>query len=120
MVRHRFFRDSCIETSRKGEYQKDIFRCTKDDAREHYPERVVIIDDKPVVYNETCPDNAIPIKPYYGTDPDDDELLKLLPFLNALSAVNDVRSVLQLRRTKGLTKKDYPESFPDDWKPFLW
>jgi TFIIF-interacting CTD phosphatase-like protein len=63
----------------------------------HWPERAVLVDNSPVSYESTCPDNALPIKPYFGTDPGDNELLALLPVLVALSSLQDVRSLLGLR-----------------------
>ena len=99
-----------------GQYRKDI---SKPDIvpHEHYPERVVFLDNTPAAYESTCPDNAIPIKSWYGTDPNDDELLSVLVFLNALSAVNDVRSVLRLRRL-GQTEKGR-KTIQELWKKQL-
>ena len=45
----------------------------------------------------TPPDNAIPIKSWFN-DPSDTALLNLLPILDALRFVSDVRSVLSRNR----------------------
>lgn len=92
VIRRRFFRDAC-QSAGNGKYVKDLSLV----CGEHYPERCVIIDNSPCAYSSTCPDNAIPIKGFFGNDPADDALLGLLPLLNALNAVRDVRSVLRLR-----------------------
>jgi len=56
---------------------------------------VLIIDNSPYAYRD-FPDNAIPIKTFIY-DPDDTELLKMLPFLDALRFTKDVRSILGRR-----------------------
>ena len=45
----------------------------------------------------SIPDNAIPIKSWFN-DPSDTALLNLLPVLDALRFVSDVRSVLSRNR----------------------
>ena len=50
----------------------------------------------------SIPDNAIPIKSWFN-DPSDTALLNLLPVLDALRFVSDVRSVL-LRNREGLVQ----------------
>mmetsp|Transcript_90502 Transcript_90502/g.258506 ORF Transcript_90502/g.258506 Transcript_90502/m.258506 type:complete len:353 (-) Transcript_90502:253-1311(-) len=92
VVRRRLYRDAC-KVGGQGRYHKDLALA----AGDHYPERALIVDNSPCAYTSTCPDNGVPIKPYFGNNPNDDELLCLLPFLNALTAVQDVRSVLKLR-----------------------
>ena len=60
-------------------------------ALRHPLTRVLLLDDKP----EGCaaaPDNLIPIKPYWGGS-DDRELQKILPLLDELRHVEDVRAV---------------------------
>ena len=52
------------------------------------------------MYQVSCdlpPDNAIPIKSWFN-DPSDTALLNLLPILDALRFVSDVRSVLSRNR----------------------
>ena len=77
-----------------GRYLKDLREAV---PPEHWPERALLVDNSPCAYDHTCPRNGVPVRSWYGTDPNDRELLYLLPFLAALSAVGDVRSVLGLR-----------------------
>lgn len=58
-------------------------------------ESMIIIDNMPVSFKEDV-DNGIQINSWYG-DPRDIELLKLLPLLEGLRNVADVRLVLGLR-----------------------
>ncbi|XP_016957812.1 CTD nuclear envelope phosphatase 1 [Drosophila biarmipes] len=58
----------------------------------------LIIDNSPYAYRD-FPDNALPIKTFIY-DPEDTELLKLLPFLDALRFTKDVRSILGRRVTR--------------------
>ena len=52
------------------------------------------------------PDNAIPIKSWFS-DPSDTALLELLPVLDALRLVSDVRSVLSRNREALRSKVAY-------------
>ena len=54
--------------------------------------KVIIIDNSPMAYRLT-PENAIPIKSWFD-DPHDFELMDLIPILEALSKVKDVRKVI--------------------------
>ncbi len=91
-LRRRYFRDSCVE--RGGNYIKDLRRIGQ------HPEHTVIIDNSPVAYSAD-EDNALPIKTWVD-DPNDTELIALLPLLDGLRAVHDVRSVLS--RRKGMSE----------------
>eukprot|EP00617_Octactis_speculum_P017648 CAMPEP_0185748672 /NCGR_PEP_ID=MMETSP1174-20130828/7391_1 /TAXON_ID=35687 /ORGANISM="Dictyocha speculum, Strain CCMP1381" /LENGTH=293 /DNA_ID=CAMNT_0028424473 /DNA_START=246 /DNA_END=1128 /DNA_ORIENTATION=+ len=94
VVKKRLYRDACgPRLDPLGSYTKDL-RLASGTA---FPERALIIDNSPSAYKMTCPDNAVPIKSFFGNNPDDDELLCLLPFLSALCEVQDVRSILSLR-----------------------
>ncbi|XP_068144100.1 CTD nuclear envelope phosphatase 1 [Drosophila tropicalis] len=55
----------------------------------------IIIDNSPNAYRD-FPENAIPIKAFIY-DPNDKELVKLLPFLDALRFTKDVRTILGRR-----------------------
>merc|ERR1739842_80610 len=57
---------------------------------------IFILDNSPGAYR-SYPDNAIPIKSWFN-DPSDTALLNLLPVLDALRFVSDVRSVLSRNR----------------------
>ena len=59
----------------------------------------MIVDDLPHCWPAGGgAENVLPIAPFYGDDPYDTELLKLLPLLGALAHVGgDVRSILGRR-----------------------
>ncbi|KAH8394851.1 hypothetical protein KR222_008059, partial [Zaprionus bogoriensis] len=84
ILQRRYYRQHCMPAS--SYLGKDLYMVNKDLSR------VFIIDNSPSAYRE-FPQNAIPIKSYVY-DPEDQELLNLLPFLDALRFTRDVRSVL--------------------------
>ncbi|KAL7266136.1 Nuclear envelope morphology protein 1 [Rhizina undulata] len=83
----RYYRQHC--TNRNGAYIKDIGAVEPDLSK------VIIIDNSPTSYlfHE---DNAIPIEGWIN-DPTDVDLMNLIPLLQALQYVTDVRAVLALR-----------------------
>jgi CTD nuclear envelope phosphatase 1 len=106
---------SCL--NQRGNFIKDLSVLNKDLSQ------VIIVDNSPVAYTlnprkpHTRPmarcrfaqyaltilpltENAIPISNWMGTDPGDEELLNLLPFLDALRWTHDVRSILSLRLSR--------------------
>ena len=100
----RYYRQHC--TFRNGAYIKDLSSIEPDLSK------VVILDNSPVSYifhegkstqqarafrSLTTPDNAIPIEGWIN-DPSDNDLLHLIPMLEALQYVTDVRALLALRR----------------------
>jgi len=54
---------------------------------------VIIIDNSPASYL-LQPENAVPIDSWFD-DPQDTELLDLIPFLDDLALCDDVRDVLE-------------------------
>lgn len=60
--------------------------------------RCVILDNSPISYMWNQ-ENAIPCESWMADNDDDQELLNLLPFLEALRYTSDVRNVLRLRLT---------------------
>lgn len=84
----RFYRQHC--TFRYGAYMKDLSIAEPDLSK------AIIVDNSPLSYrmNE---ENAIPIEGWIS-DPSDNDLLYLIPVLQSLHLVNDVRSLLALRR----------------------
>ncbi|KYQ93731.1 dullard-like phosphatase domain containing protein [Tieghemostelium lacteum] len=87
-LKKRLFRDSCLE--KDGNFVKDLTMINQDLTS------TIIIDNSPIAYSNNI-ENAIPIDTFIGEDPNDRSLLNLLPFLEVLRYVNDVRSILSLR-----------------------
>ena len=108
----RFYRQHC--TFRNGAYIKDLSSVEPDLSK------VMILDNSPLsyIFHEgmksdcvpcnphsflsltTFADNAIPIEGWIN-DPTDNDLLNLVPILEALQYVTDVRALLALRRGEG-------------------
>lgn len=84
----RYYRQHC--TFRNGAYIKDLSSVEPDLSK------VMILDNSPLsyIFHE---DNAIPIEGWIN-DPTDNDLLHLIPVLEALQYVTDVRALLALRR----------------------
>ncbi|KAH8254457.1 hypothetical protein KR032_010182 [Drosophila birchii] len=87
LLTRRLYRQHCHSTT--ALFTKDLTLISED------LRGVFIIDNSPNAYIY-FPYNALPIKSFIY-DPDDRELLKLLPFLDALRFTKDVRSVLGRR-----------------------
>ncbi|KAI9092113.1 HAD-like domain-containing protein, partial [Phlyctochytrium arcticum] len=84
VVEHRLFREACIH--HKGNYVKDLSMLGRD------LKDVIILDNSPASYI-FHPTNAIPISSWFN-DPNDTELLDLIPFLEDLKMVDNVMLVL--------------------------
>ncbi|KAH8697012.1 NIF domain protein [Talaromyces proteolyticus] len=84
----RYYRQHC--TFRNGAFIKDLSSVEPDLSK------VMILDNSPMsyIFHE---DNAIPIEGWIS-DPTDSGLLSLIPLLEALQYVTDVRAFLALRR----------------------
>ncbi|XP_022220253.2 CTD nuclear envelope phosphatase 1 [Drosophila obscura] len=87
ILHRRYYRQHC--RSNTSIVSKDLTLVNRDMSK------TFIIDNTPNAYRD-FPHNAIPIKSFIY-DPNDTELLKLLPFLDALRFTKDVRSVLRRR-----------------------
>ncbi|KAI2640157.1 NLI interacting factor-like phosphatase-domain-containing protein [Xylaria nigripes] len=83
----RYYRQHC--TFRHGAFIKDLSSIESDLSR------VMILDNSPLSYM-FHQDNAIPIQGWIS-DPTDNDLLHLVPFLEGLQYVSDVRALLALR-----------------------
>jgi len=84
ILQRRYYRQHCHYDS--GSYSKNLSLISPD------PSSIFILDNSPGAYR-SFPDNAIPIRSWFS-DSQDSALLCLLPVLDALRFVSDVRSVL--------------------------
>ncbi|KAI9829380.1 MAG: Nuclear envelope morphology protein 1 [Phylliscum demangeonii] len=89
----RYYRQHC--TFRGGNYIKDI-SCVEPDLSQ-----VMIVDNSPASY-AFHEDNGIPIEGWIS-DPTDNDLLHLIPLLEGLQYVTDVRALLALRMGEAMT-----------------
>ena len=69
---------------------------------------VIIVDNSPNAYF-FHPENAVPILSWYD-DPDDRCLFELIPLLEALSQVDDVRPVIPKFVRKDVALVDFPKA----------
>ncbi|KAK0708766.1 NLI interacting factor-like phosphatase-domain-containing protein [Apiosordaria backusii] len=83
----RYYRQHC--TFRHGAFIKDLSSVEPDLSR------VIILDNSPLSYM-FHQDNAIPIQGWIS-DPTDADLMYLIPFLEGMQYVSDVRALLALR-----------------------
>jgi len=90
VVRTRLFREAC--SNYKGNYVKDLSKLGRE------LNNVIIIDNSPPSYL-FHPENAIPIETWFD-DENDTDLLNLLPILEDLTKVENVRAHLETIRQK--------------------
>ncbi|KAI8361806.1 NLI interacting factor-like phosphatase-domain-containing protein [Choanephora cucurbitarum] len=87
LISQRLFRQSCV--LKNGNYLKDVTLAEKDLCK------VCLVDNSPVAF-DLYKDNGIAL-PTWISNPNDESLLDLLPFLDALRFAADVRSILKLQ-----------------------
>lgn len=86
VIKHRLFRESCF--NHQGNYVKNLSQLGRE------LKNVLIIDNSPASYI-FHPSHAVPISSWFN-DAHDTELLDLIPFLEDLTTVPDVTTVLDL------------------------
>ena len=80
-IKYRLYRDHC--TFINGIYIKELKKCNRN------LKDLIIVDNSPIAYTFDS-ENGLPIKTWVE-DPEDKELMKLLPILKFLSNTKDVR-----------------------------
>ena len=83
-IKHRLYRDHCAFIN--GIYIKDLKKCNRS------LKDLIIVDNSPIAYTFDS-DNGLPIKTWIE-DPDDKELMKIVPILEFLSKTKDVRKFI--------------------------
>ncbi|GLJ15266.1 hypothetical protein SUGI_0249780 [Cryptomeria japonica] len=85
-IKHRLYRDSCSRN--RGIVYKDLSKLGRD------LKNVILVDDNPQNY-KMQPENALPIRPFYG-DLSDRELWKVMEFCNMAAKCEDVREAITI------------------------
>ncbi len=84
VLTHRLFRQHCVH--HRGNFVKDLSRLGRDVSQ------TIIVDNSPASYL-FHPDNAVPVVSWFD-DPNDHELLDLIPFFEDLARVSDISKIL--------------------------
>ena len=97
LISYRLFREHCV--SNRGLYIKDLSKLGRN------LKDMIIIDNNPVSYAEN-EENGIPILTWHY-DKNDNELIRLIPILEFLSNVNDVRDYIKRFVDKSKNEVDF-------------
>ncbi|KAJ0402251.1 hypothetical protein P43SY_008243 [Pythium insidiosum] len=100
LIKYRLYRDDCLDVY--GNYLKDL------NVLGRHLSKVVLVDNSPHAFGYQV-NNGIPIETWYD-DEADDELLNLLPFLESLVDVDDVRPIVE----KQFQIQKLIDSLPDE------
>jgi RNA polymerase II subunit A small phosphatase-like protein len=84
IFKSRLFREACVYY--EGNYIKDLDRLGRD------IKDTIIVDNSPASY-AFHPDNAVPVRTWFD-DPQDCELLELLPLMEQLAVTDDIYSTI--------------------------
>jgi len=104
-VNHRLYRDATLYTN--GEHVRDLSKLNRPLTH------IIYLSSKPATYS-LHPQNAVPVPAWSSLDPNDRELLELMPFLEAIArqAPPDVRVVVDnYLQDSATTGKDIPSIF---------
>merc|ERR1711988_505260 len=85
LFNHRLYREACLSV--QGNYVKDLTVLNRNLAR------CILVDNSPYAYGYQI-DNGVPIVSWFD-DKEDDELMKLIPFLDTLKDLQDVRPIIR-------------------------
>ncbi|XP_022714578.1 carboxy-terminal domain RNA polymerase II polypeptide A small phosphatase 1-like [Durio zibethinus] len=85
-ILHRFYRDSCKHV--RGKFVKDLSEMGRN------LRKIVIVDDNPKSF-ALQPENGIPIKPFFGDELWDRELMKLAGFFERCDVFQDMRDAVK-------------------------
>lgn len=91
VTKSRFYNTSLINSA--NGLQKDLSLV----STSRMPKSLIMLDNSPLSIVTSQRENVYVVDPFRGDDPDDQELVALIPFLLAVDNLKDVRSILHRR-----------------------